>query len=63
MPKNFERLSISLDAELVKDINFVMMKQSDITEPKNSYGKFFYDLLRPIIPHRNTQDDVNVKKV
>lgn len=60
--RNFERLSISLDSELVADINFMLMKTEGKVDPKNSYGKFFYEVLRPIVPHRNaenTEEDPN----
>lgn len=55
--ENFTRISISLDSELVKDINWHMMKQSGIKEPNNSYAKYFFEMLRPIVPHRNAQNE------
>ncbi len=55
--KNFKRISISLDSELVNDINFEMMKIDGRTEPDNSYSKYFYKKLRPIVPHRNTKEE------
>ncbi len=62
MTEQFQRISISLDDELVKDINFDMMKQHGIKEPKNSYGTYFYNKLRDRVPHRNSKEDENASE-
>lgn len=63
MTENFTRISISLDSELVADINWVMMKQTGMTETKNSYGQFFFKMLRPIIPYRNAEIEEKNPKI
>ena len=55
MTENFIRISLSLDSELVNDINFEIMRIEGKMEPKRSYSKYFYQKLRPIVPHRNAQ--------
>ncbi len=52
---NFRIISISLDAELLNDINFMFAKRTQGQDPKNSYGKIFYELLRTIVPHSKEQ--------
>lgn len=54
---NFSVISISLDKELLLDINWDMGKNPGKQEPKNSYGKYLYKKLRPIVPYRNTTED------
>ena len=52
---NYTRISLSIDKELLSDIDFMALKVQGIATPKNSYGKIFYELLRPIVPDRNAQ--------
>lgn len=49
----FTRISLSIDEDLLLDIDFQFLKETGRQTPKNSYGKIFYQLLRPIIPDRN----------
>lgn len=49
----FTRISLSIDKELLKDIDFQFLKETGRQTPKNSYGKIFFGLLRPLIPDRN----------
>jgi len=51
----FKKISVSLDENLLADINFEILKIDGKIEPKNSYGKYFYDKLRDRVPYRNEQ--------
>ena len=48
----FTRISLSIDEDLLRDIDFQFLKETGKQTPKNSYGKIVYGLLRPIIPDR-----------
>ena len=51
----FKKISLSIDDELLSDIEYQILKIEGKIEPKNSYGKYFYEMLRDRVPHRNMQ--------
>ncbi len=57
----FTRISLSIDKDLLRDIDFQFLKETGKQTPKNSYGEIFYRLLRPIIPDRKTHVTDEVK--
>ena len=51
----FKKISLSIDDELLSDIEYEILKIEGKIEPHNSYGKYFYGMLRDRVPHRNSQ--------